>query len=265
MVQGVFVIDPKSGTMYNGTHSILLLNDSDFVAYQQTGKVNDAHKHTWYDWHLIPTSRPVIVMPKEKTKTVDLPGADGILDISEVLTGFLLYANRSGSLQFIVDNWHEDWLTLHARIMEYIHGKRLKMILTDEPDFYYEGRFTVDQWASEANNSKITLRYELGPYKKDVWGSMDDWLWDPFNFEKGVITLSKNLKVNGTLVRRVLAGQEHNIPNIIVSADMSLTFNGTTYVLKAGSNTPIRLSPGENILTFRGNGIVSIDYRRGFL
>ena len=135
--------------------------------------VDDATKrvNTWEDWHLVPSSRPVIVPPKVQTKYVDIPGADGSLDLTDYLAGRPTFANREGTMEFtILNNYNiEDyeyiWSRLYSDIMDYLHGKRKLMILEDDPVYYYQGRFSVDSWATDQHNSKITIGYNLWPYK----------------------------------------------------------------------------------------------------
>ena len=126
-------------------------------------------KNTWDDWHLIPSNGPVISQSGVSTSFVDIPGKkDGPINMSKYLTGQILYDLRSGSLQFIVDNDHEDWILLRKKITEYLHGKRMKMCLEDDPDYYYEGRFSLNEWNSESWNSTVTINYAVKPYKYHV-------------------------------------------------------------------------------------------------
>ena len=122
-------------------------------------------KNTWTDWHLIPDSRPVFNPPSVKTKIVEIPGSDGTLDMTESLTGFPLYNDRTGSFVFNVENGHQDWQKLYSSIMGHLHGKKLRAVLEDDPNYYYEGRFWVENWESGKANSKITIGYQVAPYK----------------------------------------------------------------------------------------------------
>lgn len=124
------------------------------------------NKNTWNDWHLIPTSRPVFGLPSLKKKTLDIQGGDGILDLTEALTGYPLFNNREGSFEFIVMDDHRPWYETYSMISNYLHGQRMKAVLEDEPEYYYEGRFTVNSWKSEKSFSKITIDYSVAPYKK---------------------------------------------------------------------------------------------------
>ena len=66
-------------------------------------------KNTWDDWHLLPSTRPLFNPPPTKTKQVDIPGANGAIDLSESLTGYPVYENRTGSTEFYVANGYQDW------------------------------------------------------------------------------------------------------------------------------------------------------------
>lgn len=140
--------------------------------------------NTWEDWHLIPANRPDIAMPGMKTKFVELPGLDGSIDLSDYLRGGPSYSSRSGSIEFYVDNDHEDWITIKEKILKSINGKKIKMCLEDDPMYYYIGRITFNEWKSDPGNSMVTLRYILEPYKYTIFTAGEDpLLWDPFNFE----------------------------------------------------------------------------------
>ena len=58
-------------------------------------------KNTWDDWYLIPSSRPVFNPPSVKTQYIDIPGANGQIDLTESLTGYPVYKNREGSWNFM--------------------------------------------------------------------------------------------------------------------------------------------------------------------
>lgn len=228
-------------------------------------------KNTWADWYLIPSSRPVFNPPKPKTNYVDIPGADWHLDLSTTLTGDMAFNGREGSIEFIVDNGHMDWAALYSEIMDYLHGKYLKAVLEDEPSFYYEGRFSVNQWKSEPQNSKIVIDYNVRPYKIETNSSLEDWVWDTFNFETSIIREYKDLKVDGELTFTIIGRRMAVTPSFIVSSDdgegLDVIFNGVTYHLNDGSSRVLNIKTvsGENTLVFKGNGTVSIDYRGGCL
>lgn len=218
-------------------------------------------KNTWDDWHLIPASRPLFNPPPVKTNYIDIPARDGNMDLTEVLTGKPVYNNRTGSWTFYVENGFKDWTVLYSEIMVYLHGREFRAVLEDDPGYYYEGRFQVNSWRSDPNYSMIVIDYNVGPYKKSSTDNGDDWLWDPFNFETGVIRSYKNLVVDGSLTVTVIGDVMEVIPVIICSAAMSVTFEETTYSLIRGSNyvVGIKIQEGEQDLVFTGNGTITIE------
>lgn len=154
-----------------------------FVKSTATGDLN-----TYDTWHLIPKERPSIAPPPMKTNTIDIPGANGLLDLSTSLTGYPVYENRTGSIEYIVENDHGHWQDIYTDIMDTLHGKTCMAIMEEDPAYYYTGVWTVNQWKSDKHYSTITLDYNLYPYKFRRWGVNDSWLWDPFNFETGIVT-----------------------------------------------------------------------------
>lgn len=146
-------------------------------------------KNTWDDWHLVPTSRPKFNMPPLKTNYIDVPGADGLLDLSTALAGRPTYGNRQGSFEFLVLNEKLDgtssygyWADRYSEIATYLRGREFRAVLDDDTAYYYEGRFSVNEWKSEAHFSKIVIDYNVGPYKKTSLSAAELWLWDPFFF-----------------------------------------------------------------------------------
>ena len=68
----------------------------------------------------------------------------------------------------MVSNNFKPWNELYSEILNYLHGQKLKAVLEDDPDYFYEGRFAVNEWKSDKNYSVIVIEYELYPYKKSV-------------------------------------------------------------------------------------------------
>ena len=53
--------------------------------------------NTWNDWHLIPSSRPLINPPSFKSNYIDIPGANGSIDASTTILTYPRY-NQDGSI-----------------------------------------------------------------------------------------------------------------------------------------------------------------------
>ena len=133
--------------------------------------INLGSKNSWDDWHLVPKSRLLFAPPAVKTKYVDLPGANGSIDLTDTLTGSPAYENRQGTFEFYVINGYGNWAERYSEIMSYLHGRRMRAVLEDDPDYYYIGRFSVDGWGSEETWSTITISYNVEPYKYSVSSS----------------------------------------------------------------------------------------------
>lgn len=145
-------------------------------------------KNTWDDWHIIPSQRPSIQPPEEKTNYIDVPGRNGVLDLSTALTGYPVYKNRTGTIEFIFMPGYKPWNMLYAEVMNYLNGQILNVYLEDDPGWYYHGKFQVSKWDSknDGTGSRITLEYDLDPYKISEYGSTDSQLWDNFNLVDGI-------------------------------------------------------------------------------
>lgn len=244
-------------------------------------------KNSWDDWRLVPASRPVFNPPAQKTKTLEIPGGDGVIDLSQALTGYPVYQNRTGSFEFIVMNDFKPWHMAYSDIMDYLHGQAMRAVLEDDPEYFYEGRFTVNTWKSDKDWSRIVINYSVGPYKWSLLSSIDDWLWDPFNFQNGVIrsAIFKNISV-GTAVKSQkldarLFGRAPICPRFIVSTtakrgvnvrfvNPQLDLDITKLIPEGTSQIPEFVFFGDQGATIyywcdSGSGTVSVDFRQGRL
>lgn len=246
----------------------------EYIAHGITFKTLDGKLswHTWTDWRLVPVSRPVFAPPAAKTVYVDLPGANGQLDLTESLTGDVKFKDRIGTIEFQVEN-REAWNEVYSDIMDCLQGQRMRAILDDGQEYYYIGRFSVDAWNSEKNRSRIVISYDVEAYKNEMFSSLENWEWDTFNFETGVVREYKDLIVSGTLTLIIPGTRRTVVPTIVVDSEddsgMTVWFSGTNkrYSLAEGENLIpyIAIVSGENTLKFSGTGTVSIDYRGGRL
>lgn len=145
--------------------------------------------NTYDDWKLIPTSRPVINPPQPKVTSIEVPGANGSEDLSASLTGYPVFMNRTGSNKYLVEpDSYDRWLDIYTEVMNRIDGQYLKMYFEDEePEFYYEGTWTVNTWNTGDIYSEIEIGYDLYPYKMKIGYAGDDCYWDNFNFENDYV------------------------------------------------------------------------------
>lgn len=224
-------------------------------------------KNTWDDWHMVPSSRPVINPPEVVTEYIQIPGADGELDYTEALAGRPVLRNRKGSWEFIVMNGYQEWHQLYNSLLSYLHGKAFSIILEDEPDYEYTGRLSLNEWRSEEHNSKVTIDYVISPYKKFSSGNTSDWRWNDLTFNSNAYIIYYGMfDVNDERQRDIYNPGLTSVEMSLTStADMEIFFYGKTYYILAGTteHTRIFLRPGDNFATFKGTGRVTISYDRG--
>ena len=229
--------------------------------------------NTWDDWHLIPAERPSIAAPGVSTNFVEIPGRDGAIDMSTFLINRPVYTTREGSWDFYVDNDHEYWESIRSKIMNTLHGRRFKIVLEDDPEWYWEGRFTVDNWRSEKSNSRIQINYQIDPYKIRIQSEGDnDIIWDTFNFETGYdyYAALNGITVNNSTYETTFVGYYYPFD---VYADVSgdspnvtIALNGTeTSATSAGTVHIGQAVEGPNTLTVTGTGVVTVHFRGGSL
>ena len=224
-------------------------------------KINDTH--TYADWGLVLT-RVSISTPEVKTKKVDVLGRDGMLDLTEAMSELPKYDNRQIEIELLYrDADPERWHIQLSEISNYCHGRECKIIFDSDPSYYWVGRVSVESLKDFGASSTYIISVDADPHKYELVGSLEDWLWDPFNFETDVIREYRDIKINGaTQVSIIATGVPVNLV-IIASAPMILSWGNTDYRLVKGKNIlyDILLYEGEGVFTVTGNGTISIDYR----
>lgn len=248
--------------------------------------------NTLKDWFLVPLGRPVINPPMQKRSIINIPGANGALDVSNSLTHYPVFENRTGQIQFAVlnDKPGYDWLTVYTKIMKFLQGNEVKMFLEDDQKFYYEGQVWVDTWDSRNDGtwSEVTLAYDLQPYRKSIYSSIGDWLWDPFNFELDVVqdTIFSNIVIDSDdWVEKDFTGlidmmpvlpkftvttdDNQPMPAQLYNSDLKLEWKDLS--LPTGTNTLYdcilcEVTPESVVkMRFKGHGHVTMDFRSGRL
>lgn len=236
--------------------------------YNGTLGVKFGDYHSLNDWHLGWTA-VTIDFPEPKTYTQDIPAGDGSIDLTDFLIpNDVKYKQRNISFTFeSIDDDFISWSGLLTKIANAIHGRKIRIVLDTDPQYFYYGRMSIDSTKTDKGESTITLSGSVEPYKYEQYSSLEDWLWDSFSFENGIIREYKDLAVDGTLELTIYGRRKHIVPIFTCSAEMKVTLGNGVYTLPKGASKvfDIKIVEGENTLTFTGNGTVSIDYRGGSL
>lgn len=228
-------------------------------------------KHTYRDFGLYPSEVNMPSPPGVQTQFIEIPGMDGTLDATQALDGNVHYEDRDYEQKYVDLNGRTLWHARYSDILNFIHGKQLRMILDDDPEWYYVGRFELDDPAPKKYKNTIEITATLNPFKYAINSTLDDWLWDPFNFENGVVREYGNIFIDGQKTLTIIGSAMPVVPVITIQSEngngMDLVYNGDTYHLLEGNNriVTMTLTAGEHRLTFNGTGVVSISFREGSL
>lgn len=209
--------------------------------------------HSYEDLNLVLSSCEIVPAPPKMT-FVDISGTDGSIDLTEAHGG-VKYADRDGC-KFVFtmhpsgDLTNEGYEAKKTEVSNALNGRKCKIILDKDSDYYYEGRCTVDEFQSDRRIRQIVVGARLKPYKMKVSETVRKW----------VLTSNKQTVVlpNG---RKVL------IPSIIVSDNAEVVCRGSIFNFSAGThrNAGIYLEEGENVIQVSGAGTIEFKYREGDL
>lgn len=229
--------------------------------------------HTLRDWGLaIGNNNPVGDVTQE-TFYVDVPGADGYLDYSEALTGRPIFKERSIELTLGGKMNRGQWTAFVSKLRILLQGRVIRLVLDDFPGYYWTGRAEL----SGFDRKREVGSFKLSIPKADPYGyslndnSTENWLWDPFDFELGVIdepihiTLDENTKTASCTIAHSL------VPFIVTvrvsrigDAGLTMESDGDRYLLQLGENRMAELvvSDQDKTLRFSGSGELQVLFRR---
>ncbi len=223
-------------------------------------------KHSTRDWGVYPSTRPEIGLPEVNTNYVEIPYSNVTLDFTEVLTGFPTYRNREITWKFLYIGKRENWSQKYSEIASDVHGKRLKIIMDEDPNYYYMGRCEMESWESDRLASTITIKAACEPFKYELKSSLEDWLWDPFDFNTDVAREYKDLEIDGTYELEIFAADMPESPEFVVTGNITAEIYGNIYSLPEGLSKITGLTiTQDTTIVFSGKGTVSVDYKGGHL
>lgn len=204
---------------------------------------DNIHLHTGDDLDLIQEVKE-LGNPTPQSYLVEVPGRNGLLNLTKGLTGNVCYKNRSLHFQYL-GSGDKDILLDTVDLFNTYHGETIKIIDDDTPDWYYEGEATVGVKRNGVLVT-ITLDVDADPFRQRL---------ELTNRVTDLTTDAKNIVINnyGVVIT----------PTFIVSDSARIAFNDNTYTLSAGSYVieDIELKPGANSLKVSGSGTLTVQYR----
>ena len=239
------------------------------IYVEDTGKTY----HTLNDWSLALGNNNYIGEPEMETTYIKIPGRNGLIDVSEAISGRRIYKKRP--LEFELGGIRERlaWDSVISQIRNNVDGRICRLTLDNDPSYYWRGRVFIQGFDRFRELGTFQLAVpSADPYKYSKTSSAEPWLWDPFNFETDMVTYIGAITVSGTSTITIPHGHMATSPELVVSDMTSATFtvetDGVTYPLSVGTNRiPSIIVDGDSDvdLTFTGNAKVQITYRSGSL
>lgn len=233
----------------------------------QTGKVY----HTLDTWRLAIENNNPIGDPVIETNYIQIPGCSELLDLSEVQTGEIVCTERPIELKLGGIRERMRWDRVISELRNLIDGQLIKLIMDNDPNYYYKGRAYIKDFDRVRELGHFTLSIpRANPYKYDITASDEDWLWDTFDFENGIIRELNNIVIDeeNCEVTILGAGKKQGVYfTVLESNELVVEFNGREYKLSVGENyfPAIKVGKEDVILKFGGTGKLSINYRGAYL
>lgn len=204
--------------------------------------------HSYYDLGLV-LSKADVQPAREQSSYVEVRGRNGKVDLTEAM-GRVSYDSREITLTFTVmpgDNWDDK----QREVCAAIGGKRFGMIVLDrDPDYYWEGRCSVDSYASDRNVNKIVVVVTADPFR--------------YRLEQARVVFEPGTAVSRTLENR---GAISVVPTVTATADATVSFGGAIHSIKAGTHKVLDLELGSGAyeVSVTSSGTTTFEYREGDL
>ena len=203
-----------------------------------------------WGYHL---AHKVIGEAEPKYNLVQVPGGVGYIDLTDALGG-VGYNERELELTLKDIADHNEFIRHYSEMQADIHGKRCKITLSEDPDYYWDGRCSVGDMEQDGMACYVTVVAICQPYKlKQSKTVVQD---DSLTGEYKEILLS-----NDTMP---------TIPTITVQQETTIEYNGSTYSINAGTHRLLGIvlvAGGVKIKAKApgGSGSIKIEYQEGAL
>lgn len=205
--------------------------------------------HSYRDLNLLLSEKEVGAPPVKENK-LEVEGADGSIDLTEVF-GRPTFGDLTHKFKFTSLS-RNDSLTQYSRVKNALHGRKLRIILDDDPGFYYVGRCYVSSYTSEKGIGTISVDCDCEPYK--------------YKLSKTVVTQA----VDGVEAITLTNGRKRAVPEITITTETSLNIvyqAVNIWDLGSGSYTlpDLELVQGDNVITVTGTGTITFAWQEGDL
>lgn len=187
--------------------------------------------------------------PEPKTYTVDIPGGDGVIDLTESLLGDTAYQNRKLEFTFYRVNLEsavafEQFMT---EIKRFLHGKSFDFKITMDPEYTYHGRFTISNPTHSSYVSGIA-----GNFKMEIDA-------DPFKYKDDQVY---RIDAVGGKIMYFESGRKRVRPTIETEGFLKVIYKNKLYTLSQGTWTinDVLFDSGVNEVYFNSYDIKNLTW-----
>lgn len=111
----------------------------------------------------------VLSPPEPKYYMVNVPGGNGVIDLTEALAGDVMFEQRQQDFYFKII-FPNDFENIKTKLSNFLHGKEFDYKITMDPNYTYHGRFKVaayDHYGYFADGvlADIHIHVDANPYK----------------------------------------------------------------------------------------------------
>ncbi len=205
--------------------------------------------HSYEFLDLVLTSKEIST-PEVKTNHIDVQGADGHIDLTYIF-GEPKYKNREITLHFTINPavGVGKYLSTYGNTQTILHGKKMKITLDDDAEYYYWGMLSVGSYKCEKGIATFDIICDCEPFRTEV--------------AETVVTQY----VNGTATFQLHNARKRVVPTITADSEMLFKFEGVYYQGTEGTFTipEIELKTGYSVVEVTGVGNVTFRYQKGRL
>lgn len=191
---------------------------------------------------------------EQKTEYMDLPGGNGRLDTSTVLTdGEPVYGDRTLTATFECSEGtrleREDRI---SRMVNWLDGWRMNITLPDDPLHYITGRVHVKRLYNDPAHASVQVDAICSPWR--------------YNVAETVVGLQATATAQTTAL--INSGRLALVPTLtIAGGEVLLASGGASWALSAGvyALPDLYLRSGSTYITYSGTGSLLVTYREAVL
>lgn len=206
--------------------------------------------HSYRDLGLLLSGKELGSPPIKENK-IDIEGADGSLDLTEFF-GEAKCENVVHKFDFATTVPPQSYPSIFSQIKNALHGKKMRIVLDDDPTFYYVGRLHVSGFTNDRGAGYLSIDADCDPYK--------------YKISKTVVSRT----ISGTETITLTNGRKRAVPLVTIQAEVSIRVTFGSYNiwdLGSGSYTlpELELSEGSNPVTVTGTGTISFEWQEANL